>query len=126
MSPPGAQCNVRRTSPCDIASGARLRSMMKLPSFLWRPLPRHGSDRPAWQAGPELCCGPLHSRRTGLPLQSGLSRLSLQARLLRTTVLPLQAGTDGRTLQALDLALGDDLTAEILRRVDLTHKPLVT
>ena len=115
-------------------------------SLLWRRfLPRRGSGRPPRQAGPDLARRPLQSRRAGWPLQSGLSRLSaadcarltgsqrarlqarlsLQTRLLRTSVLPLQAGTAGRILPALDLPLGDDLASEILRRVDLAHKTLV-
>jgi hypothetical protein len=119
-------------------------------SLLWRRLlSRRGSGRPTRQAGPDLPGRPLQSRRAGLPLQSGLSRLSrlarllharltgsrpcprLQARLslltrlLRTSVLPLQAGTGGRILPALDLPLGDDLASEILRRVNLAHKALV-
>ena len=118
-------------------------------SLLWQlPLPRRGSGRPPQQAWPDLPGGPLQSRRAGLPLQSGLSRLSrqawllharlagsrrpglqarlsLQTRLLRTPVLPLQAGTGGRILPALDLPLGDDPASEILRRVNLTHKTLV-
>ena len=86
--------------------------------------------------------GPLQSRCAGLTLQSGLSWLSrqprltgsqpglqawlsLQTRLLRTPVRPLQAGTGGRILPALDLPLGDDPASEILRRVDLAHKTLV-
>jgi hypothetical protein len=119
-------------------------------SLLWRRLlPRRGAGRTTRQAGPDLARGPLQSRRAGLPLQSGLSRLSrqarllharltgsrrrprsearlsLQTRLLRTSVLPLQAGTGGRILPALDLPLGNDLASEVLRRVDLTHKTLV-
>jgi hypothetical protein len=107
-------------------------------------LPRRGNGRPARQAGPDLSRRPLQSRGAGLPLQSGLSRLSrqarlqharltgsqpglqarlsLRARLLRTPVLPLQAWTACRTLPALNLALGDDLAPEILRGVNLTHK----
>jgi hypothetical protein len=118
-------------------------------SLLWqRSLPRRGDGRSSRQAGPDLP-GPQQSRRAGLPLQSGLSRLSrqarlpharrtgsrrrtrlrprvpLQTRLLRTTVLPLQAGTARRILPALDLPLADDPASKVLRGVDLTHKTLV-
>lgn len=132
------------------ATLARIRGKRRrkdLASFLRAPLPRRGSGRPSRQAGTDLSRRPLQSRRAGLPLQSGLSRLSrqarllharltgsqpglqarlsLQTRLLRTSVLPLQAGTGGRILPALNLPLGDDLAPEILRGVNLTHKTLI-
>src|ERR1700754_4300328 len=116
---------------------------------LWQLLlPGRGGGRPPRQAGPDLPGGTLQSRRARRPLQAGLARLSrearlharltgsrrdprlqarlsLRTRLLRTSVLPLQAGTGGRILPALNLPLGDDPASEILRRVDLTHKALI-
>src|SRR5205085_2866389 len=92
------------------------------------PLSWRGSNRPTRHAGPDLPAGPLQSRprrQAGSRRTGSKAGLSLRARLRRTCVRPLQAGLPRRILPALHLSLGDDLAAEILRGMDLTHKALI-
>src|SRR5450759_2731383 len=91
-----------------------------LAPFLRQLSIRCGQRSQLLQRGPVLQCGPQHT---------GGIRLPLQARRPRQTVLSQHAGlTRGasrRILQALKAALGDDLAADALRGVDLTHKALI-